>query len=86
MTKSQLKNYIRNLEDDTELIIKENLHPRCNDLMQMVMKEDLPEILKFLQQVYRVFDFELPDKDNSYTRGYNDGIKQIESEIFDEET
>lgn len=85
MTKTQLKETIRNLKKDTVLLIEENLHPRCNDLMQMVMKEDLPEILKFLQQVYRVFDFELPDKDNSYTRGYNDGIKQIESEIFDAE-
>lgn len=85
MTKTQLKEYIRNLQKDTEILKKENCHPRTSDLQMMVMTEDLPEILKFLKQVQRVFNFQKPDPDNNYSKGYNDGIKQLESEIFDED-
>ena len=85
MTKLMLKEYIRNLDKDTKILTKEKCHPRTADLQMMVMTEDLPEIVKFLKQVQRVFHFEKPDTDNAYTRGYNDGIRQLESEIFDEE-
>ena len=84
MTKELLKEYIKNLKKDTDILIKENCHPRTKDLQMMVMTEDLPEILKFLQQVQRVFHFQKPDLDNRYSRGYLDGIQQIESEIFDD--
>lgn len=84
MTKPQLKEYIRNLEKDTAILKEEKCHPRTADLQMMVMTEDLPEILKFLKQVYRVFHFQTPDPDNNFTKGYNAGIKQIESEIFNE--
>jgi hypothetical protein len=39
----------------------------------------------FIKHVLRVFTYEVPDADNDYSRGYRDGIKQVESEIFEDE-
>ena len=84
MTKELLKEYIRNLEKDIGIITKEKYHQRCHDLMQMVFLEDLPEILKMLKKVNKVFDIKTPKTTGSYQKGYYDGIEQIERELFDE--
>lgn len=84
MTKLELKEYIRNLEKDVGILKKEQCHARTSDLQMMVMTEDLPELLKFVKQVQRVFNFEMPEVTGNYSKGYYDGIRQVESEIFNE--
>jgi hypothetical protein len=74
MTKMQLKEYIENLKTDIKFLE--------NDPEDF---SHLENVLKFLQQVKRVFNYEIPPTDNEYSRGFRDGIKQVESEIFDEE-
>lgn len=84
MTKELLKEYIRNLEKDTKILIKEKCHPRTSDLQMMVMTEDLPEILKFLKKVDKVFKIKSPIVEGKYMTGYRDAIDQVERELFDE--
>lgn len=84
MTKELLKEYIRNLEKDTKILIKEKCHPRTSDLQMMVMTEDLPEILKFLKNINKVLNFKTPDVTGEYSNGYWDGINQIRNEILDD--
>jgi len=84
MTKELLKEYIRNLKKDTDILIKEKLHPRTSDLQMMIMTEDLPEILKFLKKVNKVFTYKTPEVSGNYSKGFWDGINQIKDEIFDD--
>jgi hypothetical protein len=84
MTKTQLKETIRNLQKDTDILVKENCHPRTKDLQMMVMTEDLPEILKLLNKLYKVFNFKPKQCDNQFSKGYNDALNDLKREIFDD--
>lgn len=82
MTEKLLIQYIKNLTEDTNLLIRDNLHPKHIELQKMVIYEDIPEIIKFLKKVQKVLNFKKPYNTGAM-KNYYDGIEQIKREIYD---
>lgn len=81
MTKEQLDF----LEKDLNLIIKDNFHPKHLDLMQITIKEDVLELIKFVKKIHNVLEIKATREDFNgyYSLGYLDGILQIKREIYE---
>lgn len=76
---------LNNLESDLQILNESNFHPKNNDLLQIFMREDIPELIKFARKVNKVLDLaELP-RAGDYSKGYYDGIMQIKGEIYSKE-
>lgn len=78
-----IKVLLENLKSDLDLIIKSNFHPRNLDLMNVVIKEEIPELIKFVEKVHNALNFEDEYPSGSYDKGYMDGLNQIKREIYD---
>lgn len=76
--------YLDNLEKDLNLIIRDNFHPKHLDLMNITIKEEVMELIKFVRKVQKVCNYKPPIPSGAYTRGYLDGIKDIQKDIFGE--
>lgn len=73
------------LEIELEIIIKDNFHPRVHDLMNITIKEEVLELIKFARKVHKVLEVKASKEDfnGHYSLGYLDGILQIKREIYE---
>jgi len=83
MTEQLLIQYINNLTKDSDLLIRDNLHPKHIELQQMVIREDIPEVIKFLKKVYKALNFEKSAVTGQMMKGYFEGMEQIKKEIYE---
>lgn len=44
------KEYLDNLEKDLELIIRDNFHPKHIELMNITIREEVLEVIKFARE------------------------------------
>lgn len=71
---------LNNLEKDCDTVLT---HPtRNSDLLNMVLTEDVPELLKFARKVSEVFKRPVPEGCGEHFKGYVDAIHELEREIF----
>lgn len=82
MTKEQLNN----LEKDLKTIIDDNFHPRQQDLMNICLREDVFELIKFAKKIQEAFYNPPPDHNYfypNYMSGYQDCFNDLKREIYE---
>lgn len=84
MTKQYLEFMIKSLKKDIKILVKNKYAERTHDLLNMVMLEEIPELIKFLEHVNKVVNEEIGDVTDQYMKGYKDACEQIRREIFNE--
>lgn len=72
-----------NLETDINLCKKENYHINCHNLLEMLMSEDIPELIKFARKVNEVLDKEIGPTSGDYMSGFKEGIQQVKRSIYE---
>lgn len=71
---------LNNLEKDAKTILVKPEHHL--DLLNMVLSEDVPELIKFARRVSEVFKRPIPEGCGEQYQGYIDTIANLEREIF----
>lgn len=84
MNKVMVEYYIENLKKDIKILVDNKYHPRCHDLLNMVLLEDIPELIKFIEKVTKSLDVELPHPTGQFQKGEAEAINSIRREIYGE--
>ncbi len=71
-----------NLETDINLLIRDNFHPKHQDLINVTIKEEIFELIKFARKVNEVLDEEIGPTSGDYMSGYKEGIQQVRKQIY----
>lgn len=72
---------LNNLEKDCKTVLQ---HPNNNlDLLNMVLSEDVPELIKIARRVAKAFKDPLPDGTGQVHQGYCDAICSLRKEIYE---
>lgn len=73
---------INNLENDINLLIIDNFHPRHRDLMNIAIREDVLELIKFAKKVHELFNYELPPGSGDQYRGFKICHESLKKDLY----
>jgi hypothetical protein len=71
------------LEEDTKQCIKDEYHARCHDLLNVIMYEELPELIKFVRKVNKALNTPLPNGTGDNYHGFKMAIETLKREIYE---
>jgi hypothetical protein len=54
------KEYLDNLEKDLQLIIRDNFHPKHTELMNIAIKEEVIELIKWAKTQVEIDEWKFP--------------------------
>lgn len=78
---TKLEERLNNLEKDCKTILEHPSHH--TDLLNMVLGEDVPELIKLARKASHAFKKPLPEGTGQVHQGYCDAICQLRKEIYD---
>jgi hypothetical protein len=70
------------IEKDLNLLIQDNFHPKHQELINITIKKDLFELIKFAKKVNEAFEFNSQEVSSAFEKGYLSGIYQVKREIY----
>lgn len=71
------------LKADLEIVKKDNYHPRCHDLLEMIVTEEVPELIKFVEKVNKIFEGNPKDiYEDGYVEGYIQCYIDLKKDIY----
>jgi hypothetical protein len=73
---------LKNLKEDLQTCVKAQYHISVHDLLSMLLIEEIPELIKFVERVNNTFEKDLGDVTGDYMKGYKDGVAQVKREIY----
>jgi len=78
----ELNQILEHLEMDLRTVKNENYHPRCHDLLEMIVSEDIPELIAFVKKVNHLFDYTLPDGSGDQYRGFKICHESLKKDLY----
>lgn len=70
------------LKADLEIIKRDKYHERCHDLLNMVMYEEVPALIQFVEKVNKAFSVEIPEATGDQYRGFKCAIETLKRVIY----
>jgi len=77
---------LKNLEYDLDMCFTHEFHISVHDLMNMLFKEDIPELIKFAKKANELFKEDMKDVSNGYMNGYKDCFNDLKKELYESKT
>lgn len=75
--------FLKNLETDIKDCILLKYHPECHNLLNILLSEEVPELIKYVRKIHKVLEQKIPVATGDYYWGYADALEQVKREIKD---
>jgi len=79
---ADLNALLQYLKGDLEIIKRDKYHERCHDLLNMVIYEQVPALIEFMERVNKAFSTELPEATGDQFRGFKCAVETLKREIY----
>jgi hypothetical protein len=80
----ELNRSLEYLKADLEIIKKDEYHPKCHDLLNMIILEEVPALIEFIQKVNKNFTGNIKESTGPYMLGQIDCYKMLKRNIYGE--
>lgn len=74
---------LKNLKSDLNVIKNDKYHPRVHDLLNIVISEDIPSLILFVEKVNKIFSKQLPEATGDQFRGFKCAFETLKREIYE---
>jgi hypothetical protein len=71
------------LETDLKLVKKEEYNPRCHDLLNILVLEEVPELIRFIKHINECFNGKYPNGTGNQHQGAKDCYNTLKDLIYE---